>query len=106
METQKWTHAELVDLVREVIGEVSKATDRFGMVNLYREARALELQFMLHNQIVGVFAVPIPPAILERVRDRQANPYDNLQVTVRASMTEPAPDAAEVPRPPQAKEPA
>lgn len=104
MTPEKWTRADLVEFVKEVIGEQRAATERFGMVQCYRGSRSLELTFNVHNQVVGVFLVPIPAAIAAVIADPERNPYDNLGCSVRSSMTSPeemvaVPVNAPTPRP-------
>lgn len=97
-----WSRRELVAFVKDVLGEVPKATDRFGMVRIYGDTRALELQFNVAQHIVGTFLVPLPPAVLALANDRERNPYDNLAASVRASLAEPTPPAVEAPQDPPA----
>jgi hypothetical protein len=82
--------AELVSLVREVLGDVEEIrTARNYHVQLQRGTCSLTLTF-IHNggQVLSEFLVPLPWTIMALIESEELNPYNSVTVKVSPTRTE------------------
>jgi hypothetical protein len=96
------TRQELVEFVREVLGEVKRAESVSGtyQLRLYENATALAVTFVLDGrEIVGEYLIPLPSRIMELAEDRERNPWRTLVANVQVGTQYAGPTMREVERP-------
>ncbi len=80
-----WTRADVIALVKAVVGEVKVIAPTFAL-RAYRGARRLKLTFVLEGRgILGTWSVPIPDTMIAVIDDEDRNPYNVVDIRIELS---------------------
>lgn len=88
-ESRTWSHADVVELVRAVVGDLEGIRGGLYAIQVYRGARSIRIRFVREGRdVLGTFVVPLPESIVLASIDREGNPYNEIRAFIEATSDE------------------